>query len=113
MRDAEDERKDAEDEKRRAITISALKIGAVIAVVRLTAYGVGAFMMRQADIRQVIGYFLLLVSALPELAILAPVRQGPFEAYVAMTVMLIAMTSFGIGWLAAYLRTRGDSGPRR
>jgi NADH:ubiquinone oxidoreductase subunit K len=66
--------------------------------VRVTAYGVGAVMIRQADIRQLIGYFLLLVGALPELVILSPVREVPSGLYIILLVTSITITSLAIGW---------------
>jgi hypothetical protein len=83
--------------------LTAIRAGAVIAAARVAVFVVATALMNHGDFRQVVGYFVVMFDALPELA-LASALNGRRPGGVPLTAALIALTSFAVGWLWALVR---------
>jgi len=92
-----------------AWAITAFRAGGVIAIIRVAMYWLGLALYRSgADWRQPVGYALLIVNSVVELAIASrwtDTRRGPSLAVAA----LIVMTSAMLGCAFAWIRVRSES----
>ena len=85
---------------------TAVRVGAVISAARLGAFGVGlALYTGYGDWRQVVGYVLLIVNSVVELAITAALT-GSRTGSPLLTAGLIVLTSVALAWAWAWLRAR-------
>lgn len=89
-----------------SVTTTAVQAGGLIAVVRLGAFwGALALYTNHGDWRQTVGYGLLIVNSVVELAIAAAWtgrRPGPPLVVAA----LIVLTSAALGWVWAWIHWR-------
>src|SRR5262245_19270847 len=88
---------------------SAVRLGVLVSVLRLSAYWSGlALYAGHGDWRQSVGYALLILSSVAELAI-APALTGSRSASPLLVGGFIVLTSAALGWVWAWLRTRWAS----
>ena len=85
---------------------TAVQVGAIITAVRLGVFWVGfALYTGHGDWRQVVGYVLLIVNSVVELALTAALT-GSRTGSPLLTAGLIVLTSVALAWAWAWLRAR-------
>ena len=90
-----------------SLTTTAVLAGVLIAAVRLGLFwGASALYGGGPDHGQGVGYVVLIVNSLPELAIAAALSGHPGAP--PLVAALIALTSAVLGWLWAWLRFRSS-----
>jgi hypothetical protein len=81
---------------------TAIRAALVIGIVRIFAFWTAMRLMQASDIRQVVGYFLLMVTCLPEMGVAKPLRFNA-PGWVVFVTGLIAATSLALGYAWARL----------
>lgn len=85
---------------------TAVRVGGLVSVVRLGAFFGGfALYSNHSDWRQTVGYALLIVNSVAELAI-AAAFTGNRSSSPVLVAGLIVLTSAALGWTWAWLRVR-------
>ena len=87
----------------RALSVTALRVGAGIALVRLAVLYGAMSLYGYADERQGLGYVLLILNSVVELA-LAVALSGGRPGSTLLIAALIGLTSFLLGFAWAWLR---------
>ena len=84
--------------------LMAIRAGAVIAAARVVVFVAAAYVLTNyGDIRQVAAYVVVMLDALPEMA-LASALNGRRPGSVPAVAVLIVLTSFAAGWCWALAR---------
>lgn len=85
---------------------TAVRVGALFSVVRLSVFWGGlALYTGHSDWRQTVGYALLIVNSVLELAI-AAACTGKRSGSSLLVAGLIVLTSAALGWAWAWIRVR-------
>lgn len=93
-----------------SLSKTAIRVVALVAVVRLSIFSTGlALYTGHSDWRQTVGYVLLIVNSVVELAIAAALT-GTRTGTPLLVAGLIVLTSAAIGWGWAWLRVRSAPG---
>jgi hypothetical protein len=97
-----------------SLTKNAVRVGAIISVVRLGLFWGGfALYNSHHDWRQTVGYALLILNSVAELAIagaLSGKRSGPSLLVATLIVLTSAALGLALAWIRARLASR--DGPR-
>ena len=89
-----------------SLSKTAVRAAAFLSVARLTVFWSGlALYTGQSDWRQTVGYLLLIVNSVVELAITAALT-GKRSGSSLLVAAFIVLTSAALGWAWAWLRAR-------
>ena len=87
---------------------TAVRLGGLVSVVRLSLFWSGlALFTGHSDWRQTVGYALLIVNSVAELAI-AAACTGKRSGSSLLVAGLIVLTSAALGWAWAWVRLRSS-----
>jgi hypothetical protein len=86
----------------------AMRAALAIGIVRIAALWTSMQLMQASDVRQVVGYVLLVVTCLPEMALAGSLRSN-VPAWTVVVTCLIALTSMAMGYAVALIARKSQS----